>query len=67
MAIDPECSDQFKAIFEIVSRTDIAIRGNGKPGLNLRMDRCERQNAVASKMMWIAVIAAATTICSTIF
>jgi hypothetical protein len=67
MAIDPECGKRFDGLCEMVSRIDVAIRGNGKPGLNTRMDRCERQNATAAKMMWVAITAATVAIFSTIF
>ena len=59
MAIDPECGRRFEEMHTLLVGIDEAIRGNGKPGLNLRVDRCEQQNASVSKWKWI-VIALAT-------
>ena len=59
MAIDPQCSDFFLDFRDFMKRTDESLGGDGKPGLNLRVDRCEQQNASVSKWKWI-VIALAT-------
>ena len=58
MAIDPQCLQCFADQHEMLTRIDQAIRGNGKPGLNTRVDRCERQNATVSRWMWVIAVAA---------
>jgi hypothetical protein len=36
-----------------LDKLDEAIRGNGKPGIQLRLDRLESAEAVRSKLLWI--------------
>ena len=36
-----------------LDRLDEAIRGNGKPGIQLRLDRLESAEAKRSKLLWI--------------
>lgn len=43
---------------EQVNRIDVAIRGNGEPGIKTRLDRLERSEVVRSRLQWI--VAAAT-------
>ena len=47
------CKDEFASIHTKLDRLDEAIRGNGKPGIQLRLDRLESAEAVRSKLMWI--------------
>ena len=43
---------QFDEIKAVLMRLDEAIRGNGKPGLILRIDRLERSRALHNKALW---------------
>lgn len=47
------CSGEFAAIHTKLDRMDEAIRGNGKLGIQLRLDRLEAAEAVRSKLLWI--------------
>ena len=47
------CQGEFAAIHTKLDRMDEAIRGNGKPGIQLRLDRLESAEAVRSKLLWI--------------
>jgi len=60
MAIDPQCAAFFEEQRAFMKRTDESLRGdgsNGKPGLVLRVDRCEQHNTTVSKWMWIIAVA----------
>ncbi len=50
-----ECLGQreFAAIHAKLDRLDEAIRGNGRLGILLRLDRLESAEAVRSKLLWI--------------
>ena len=50
---DRVCKGEFASIHVKLDRMDEAIRGNGKPGIQLRLDRLEAAEAVRSKLMWI--------------
>ena len=47
------CKGEFAAIHGKLDRLDDAIRGNSKPGIQLRLDRLESAQAVRSRLMWI--------------
>lgn len=47
------CSREFAAIHAKLDRLDEAIRGNGRLGILLRLDRLESAEAVRSKLLWI--------------
>ena len=50
---DRVCKGEFAAIHTKLDRMDEAIRGNGKPGIQLRLDRLEAAEAVRSRLLWI--------------
>ena len=50
---DRMCKGEFASIQAKLDRLDEAIRGNGKPGIQLRLDRLEAAEAVRSRLMWI--------------
>lgn len=52
------CKDEFTSIHGKLDKLDVAIRGNGKIGIQLRLDRLESAEAVRSRLLWI--IAAST-------
>jgi len=50
---DRVCKGQFVSIHVKLDKMDEAIRGNGKPGIQLRLDRLEAAEAVRSRLMLI--------------
>jgi len=48
---------QFSEVKVILNRLDDAIRGNGQPGLVLRIDRLERSRALHNKALWAFMVA----------
>ena len=50
---DRVCKDQFGSVHTKLDRLDAAIRGNGKPGIQTRLDRLEMAQAIRSKLLWI--------------
>jgi len=50
---DRVCKSEFASIHVKLDRLDDAIRGNGRPGIQLRLDRLEAAEAVRSRLMWI--------------
>ena len=47
------CKKEFESIQAKLDRLDEAIRGNSKPGIQLRLDRLEWAAAVRSKLLWV--------------
>ena len=61
---DRVCKGEFIAIHRKLDRLDEAIRGNGKPGILLRLDRLEMSEATRRRLLWIiagAVVTLAVT------
>ena len=54
------CRNEFASIHAKLDRLDEAIRGNGKPGIQLRLDRLEAAERCRAKLIWIIVGAAVT-------
>jgi hypothetical protein len=54
------CKGEFASIHTKLDKMDEAIRGNGKPGIQLRLDRLESSQATRSRLLWLIVGAAAT-------
>ena len=48
-----------KEVMAILKQIDIAIRGNGEPGIKQRLDRLERFDKVWAKLGWLFVGAGA--------
>jgi len=55
---DRVCKGEFAAIHTKLDRLDEAVRGNGKPGIQLRLDRLEAAEAVRSRLLWVVAGAA---------
>lgn len=47
------CRQEFACIRDKLDRLDEAIRGNGKPGIQVRLDRLEVFAAGRSRLLWI--------------
>ncbi len=54
------CKDEFAAIHVKLDRLDEAIRGNGRPGIQLRLDRLEATDKSRSRLIWIIMGSAVT-------
>jgi len=66
---EKHCQQQFDILFEKLDRIDVAIRGNGKPGILIRLDRLEQSAKSQAKLIWLlvgAVAAGLTTAIATI-
>ena len=56
----PVCQDEFASIHRKLDTLDEAIRGNGKPGIQLRLDRLEGSERTRSRVLWLLIGAGAT-------
>jgi hypothetical protein len=54
------CQDEFSSIHKKLDTLDVAIRGNGKPGIQLRLDRLESAQRLRSRIVWLVIGAGAT-------
>ena len=61
------CKPEFDAINAKLDRMDEAIRGNGKPGIQLRLDRLDASEKSRSRLIWIITGAAVTLAVSAIW
>ena len=50
---DRVCKGEFAELHTKLDKLDEAIRGNGKPGIQLRLDRLESAEATRSRLLWI--------------
>jgi hypothetical protein len=46
------CKGEFAELHKKLDGMDEAIRGNGKPGIQLRLDRLEQDRLSRSKIIW---------------
>ena len=63
------CKDEFAELHSKLDKLDAAIRGNGKPGIQLRLDRLEQDRLVRNKIIWFvigAIGSAITTVAATL-
>ena len=54
------CKGEFASIHTKLDRMDEAIRGNGKPGIQTRLDRLEVAGAARARLLWLIIGAAVT-------
>ncbi len=47
------CKNEFAEIKDKIDRLDEAIRGNGRPGLMVRIDRLEQSESKRMKLLWL--------------
>ena len=47
------CKGEFAAINGKLDKLDEAIRGNGKPGIQLRLDRLEAAERGRNRLLWL--------------
>ena len=56
--------EQFESIHRKLDRLDEAIRGNGKPGILIRLDRLEQDAKRQAKLIWLILGAVITALAS---
>ena len=61
------CKPEFDAINAKLDRLDEAIRGNGKPGIQLRLDRLEAAEKSRARLIWLIVGSAVTLAASQVW
>ena len=54
------CKGQFGELHVKLDRMDESIRGNGKPGINTRLDRLEQDAKRQARLIWLVVGSAVT-------
>ncbi len=47
------CKGEFAAISAKLDRLDEAIRGNGRPGIQVRLDRLEAAEKSRNRLIWV--------------
>ena len=58
------CKREFASIHTKLDRLDEAVRGNGRPGITIRLDRLEQDANRQGKLIWIIVGAGVTALAS---
>lgn len=58
------CQREFEELQRKLDRLDEAIRGNGKPGIVLRLDRLEQDTRRQSRLIWLILGSGITTAAS---
>ena len=58
------CEREFEEIHRKLDRLDEAIRGNGHPGINVRLDRLEQDARRQARLIWLIVGAGVTAVAS---
>ncbi|MCL2701965.1 MAG: hypothetical protein FWE88_09795 [Phycisphaerae bacterium] len=48
-----QCQREFRVLFAKIDRLDDAVRGNGKPGIQTRLDRLELAAATRTRLLWL--------------
>lgn len=61
------CKTSFEVLFNKIDKLDESIRGNGKPGILIRLDRLEQDAKRQSKLIWLIIGAVITAGASYIF
>jgi lysozyme family protein len=54
------CKDEFAELHTKLDVIDVALRGNGKPGIQVRLDRLEQERISRSKITWFIIGCIAT-------
>ncbi len=60
------CDNHFESIHRKLDRLDEAIRGNGEPGINMRLDRLEQDAKRQSRLIWMIASALVTALASSL-
>jgi len=59
-----QCQNHFEAIHRKLDRLDEGVRGNGRPGITVRLDRLEQDAKRQAKLTWLIVGAVITSLAS---
>ena len=59
-----QCQGHFESIHNKLDRLDEAVRGNGRPGIQLRLDRLEQDAKRQAKLTWLIIGAVITALAS---
>jgi len=59
-----QCQKHFEGIHGKLDRLDEAIRGNGRPGVQIRLDRLEQDAKRQAKLIWLILGTVATGLAS---
>ena len=59
---DQQCQKQFDVLFAKLDKLDQSIRGNGKPGIMVRLDRLEQSSRLTGRFFWLVTGALITAI-----
>ena len=62
----PTCRNELAELHRKIDSLDAAIRGNGKPGIYLRLDRLEQNEARRKRLAWFVIGAFVTAMVSLI-
>ena len=54
------CKGEFAELHTKLDIIDVALRGNGKPGIQVRLDRLEQEKLSRSKVTWFLLGIAGT-------
>ncbi|HNX25935.1 MAG TPA: hypothetical protein PKK48_00855 [Phycisphaerae bacterium] len=60
------CKESFDILFKKIDKLDEAIRGNGKPGILIRLDRLEQAAGIHSKLIWLILGAIGTFVATAV-
>lgn len=58
------CEKHFESIHGKLDRLDEAVRGNGKPGILIRLDRLEQDARRQGRLLWLLIGAGITVLTS---
>ena len=58
------CKGEFQSIHTKLDKMDESIRGNGRPGITLRLDRLEQDAKRQARLIWLIVGSAITAFAS---
>ena len=59
-----QCQTHFEGIHAKLDRLDEAVRGNGRPGITVRLDRLEQDAKRQGKLIWLILGAVVTAAAS---
>jgi hypothetical protein len=60
------CKEEFAEIKSKLDKLDEAIRGNGRPGITVRLDRLEQDAKRQGKLIWLILGAGVTAMASSL-
>ena len=61
------CKGEFASIQTKLDRMDEAIRGNGKPGIQTRLDRLERTDRTRCRLIWLIAASVVTLLANALW